>query len=277
LNRFLLTMQYDEEFCLPIFLNHYSKYFPKSHIFIVDHGSSRDLVPAGYNRIFVPRDRPYSERSRLRLIKNISSGLLEYFDAGVYADCDELINLDALAAVDFSEFPVTYTAGFDVYRAETDQGRRLFGLLNAHLCKPSIFARTPNWLMGFHGCEVPPRVLTMPMAHIRYLFDGDSLHRLRSRVPIRQSMHAGEKAAGVGAQWECGDAQYPEFHKTAAERGAANTKILEFMPINAATLFQARVQKSADGVEGPVIYWPNGTWDVTDYRFDLTDQFPALS
>jgi hypothetical protein len=269
-------MQYDEELCLPHFLDHYSKYFPKNDIFIIDHGSSRDLVPAGCNRIYVPRDRPYSERSRLRLIKNISSGLLEYFDAGVYADCDELINLDALSTLNFSEFPVTYTAGFDVYRAETDKGPRLLGLLNPHLCKPSIFARTPNWLMGFHGCEYPPRVLTMPMAHIRFLFKEDSLNRLRGRIPIRQSMQAGEKAAGIGAQWESGAGDYVDFYRTADQRGGADTKILEFVPIDAATLFQARIHKSADGAEGPMIYWPIGTWGVTDYRFDLTDQFPAL-
>jgi hypothetical protein len=114
------------------------------------------------------------------------------------------------------------------------------------------------------------------MAHIRFLFKDDSLNRLRGRIPIRKSMQAGEKAAGIGAQWEFSDREYDEFYKLADERSAGKTKIMEFIPISADALFEVRIHKNADGVEGPAIYWPNGTWGVTDYRFDLTAQFPAL-
>ena len=47
MNRFLLTMQYDESLILPIFLKHYSHYFPAENIFVIDHGSQVNLIPEG--------------------------------------------------------------------------------------------------------------------------------------------------------------------------------------------------------------------------------------
>jgi hypothetical protein len=201
-NTFLLTMQYNEHLCLPPFLKHYAKYFPRNDIFIIDHGSSSDITPEGYNKIYVPRDRPYSEVSRLRAIKSVTSALLEYFDAGIYVDCDELINLDTYTGIDFVNSPVTHVAGFDVFWDDTPSGRRLLGYLRPNLCKASIFfSKTPNWYLGFHGCEYSPKILTIPMAHIRFLFMEESSKRLRERVSVHQSMRPVEKAKGLAAQW----------------------------------------------------------------------------
>jgi hypothetical protein len=273
-NIFLLTMQYDEELFLPLFLTHYSRYFPKKNIFVVDHGSSADLTPAGYNRIYVPRDRPYSEESRRRSIQMLASGLLEYYDAGIYADCDELIDLDTLDRLDFNSSPVSYVAGFDVFWEETPGGKRLLGLLNSHLCKPSIFSRTPKWLMGFHGCEHPPHVLAMPMAHIRYLYPVESSLRLKSRIPIHQSMRPNEKAAGFAAQWGAGDAGMREFHDIARRRRMTGAAAREFSPIDPERIFQRSVYRN--GAIEQVLYVPAGNWAVTDCCFDLTGRFPAL-
>jgi hypothetical protein len=162
MNRFLLTMQYDESLMLPIFLKHYSQYFPAENIFVIDHGSKVSLIPEGFNRIYVPRDRPFSENARLDLIQKITQGLLNYYDLGVYADCDELISfLD----VDFDSLAdtVTYVAGFEVFLNKSSQ---IIGALNPLECKPLIFKKTPTWSLGFHSSNAKPSILSIPMAHI---------------------------------------------------------------------------------------------------------------
>ena len=93
---FLLTMQYNEDIHLSIFLRHYSRFFKPENIYVIDHGSIKNNVPNEYNRIYVPRHKPFSETDRLSLIKGICHGLLPYYDYGVYADCDELINLQGV-------------------------------------------------------------------------------------------------------------------------------------------------------------------------------------
>ena len=44
-NRFIVTMQFNEKACLPIFLKHYTQYFRPENIYIIDHGSSENLAP----------------------------------------------------------------------------------------------------------------------------------------------------------------------------------------------------------------------------------------
>jgi hypothetical protein len=276
-NTFLLTMQYNESLCLPFFLKHYSKYFPRNNIFIIDHGSSPGITPEGYNRMYVPRDRPFSELSRMHLIKSVSSGLLQYFDAGIYVDCDELINLDALEGLDVKDSPVTYVAGFDVFWDDTPNGRRLLGYFSPHACKASIFSQIPNWSLGFHGCEYAPKTLTMPMAHIRFLFAEQSAKRLRERVLVHQAMDPAERTEGIAAQWGAGDAEFRGFYKFITERKSnAETKIREFAPIDSSRMYREHVLRSDAGIADGSFYSPNGYSPVADHLFDLTDQFPAL-
>jgi len=211
---FLLTMQRNETLLLPYFLKHYARYFLPRHVHIIDHGSIPGLVPPEYNTIFVPSDRPFSERARLKLITGLASGLLEYYDAGIYVDCDELICLDRLNDIDFANSPIIHVAGFDVFRADTPDGKRILGMLNKDECKPLIFSRTPNWTIGFHRCDdVPKGPLTVPMAHIRYFFMEQSSQRLVERLSIYDSMHAGEKNVGVDFQWSKGDSVMKTFYR----------------------------------------------------------------
>lgn len=275
MNTFLLTMQYNESLCLPVFLRHYARYFSRDRIFIIDHGSTTDLTPAGCNRIRVPRERPFSELARTRAIRAIAAGLLEYFDAGVYVDCDELINLDGLGAFAAVESPVSYVAGFDVFAGETSNGRRLLGYLSPHLCKASVFRRTPDWVPGFHGCEYAPGMLAMPMAHIRFLFQERSAQRLRERIPVRQSMDATEASQGVAAQWGDGDHEYGLFYRFMEALGRRQARILRFSPLDASAMFRLVPEPSLAGPDR-LLYRPTGYNPAPESLFDLTDSFPGL-
>ena len=276
MNTFLLTMQYNERLYLPLFLNHYSRYFPKNHVYIIDHGSAPEITPDGYNNIYVPRERPYSEVSRLHLIKSVASGLLQYFDSGIYVDCDELIDLDGFNARELTDSPVIYVAGFDVFWEHTLRGRRLLGYLSPHLCKAAIFSITPDWILGFHGCEVPPRTLTLPMAHVRFLFLDESARRLRERISVHQAMRPDEKAEGIAAQWGAGDAEFHGFYRFVQERRQSATKIVPFAALDSSHMYQEHGVQSPAGGADRVVYSPNGYSPVADCLFDLTDRFPAL-
>lgn len=275
MNTFLLTMQYDERLCLPVFMRHYSRYFRNEQIFIIDHGSESDLTPPGCNRLFVPRDRPFSEKSRMRLIRSVATGLLEFFDAGVFADCDELINLDALGEFCAHDTLVRYVAGFDVFAGETSTGTRLLGYLAPQSCKASVFKRTPEWALGFHGCEHPPGTLTMPMAHIRFMFQEQSAQRLRDRISVRRTMAIDEASEGIAAQWADGDAEFRSFYQFMSALGRRQTKILRFSSIDAGPMFQ-RSLVAAGGDRSQVMYRPNGYTPAPDVLFDLTEYFPGL-
>jgi hypothetical protein len=269
-------MQYDERLCLPVFLAHYSRFFPAERIFIIDHGSSSDLVPPGYNTIRVPRTRPYSELSRVQFIRHFSAGLLEYFDCGIFVDCDELIDLDGFDARLPGRPPVAYCAGFDVFRHETPQGRRLLGYLSPHLCKPSIFSITPNWAMGFHGSDHPPTGLMRPMAHIRFAFGDRSALRLRERIAVHRTMQAREKAEGVAAQWGDGDTEYQSFARFIERRLTAGASILPFAPVDSSGMFR-EIAVAQAGQPDQVLYLPNGFSPLQNCFIDLTERFPALA
>lgn len=273
---FLLTMQYEERLCLPVFLAHYSRFIPAERTFIIDHGSRSDIVPPGYNTIRVPRARPYSESSRVQLIKHVSAGLLEYFDRGIYVDCDELIDLEGVDAASADRSAVTYCAGFDVFRHETSEGPRLLGYLSPDLCKPAIFSITPNWVMGFHGSDHPPTGLMRPMAHIRFAFGDRSAMRLRERIAVHRAMHAQERADGIAAQWRDGDTEFKAFSRFIERRLNAGTSIRTFAPVDSTGMFREIAVPQA-GQPDQLLYLPNGFSPLQDCFIDLTERFPALA
>jgi hypothetical protein len=170
---------------------------------------------------------------------------------------------------------VSYVAAFDVFMADTPNGRRLLGYLSPHLCKASIFSKTPNWVLGFHGCEHPARVLAMPMAHIRFLYWDKSSQRLRDRVAVHQSMSPEERNAGIAAQWGDGDAEYRSFYRFAASLARAETPIRRFTPIDSTAMFQGNVNPG-ETAGNSMLYRPNGYSPAADCLFDLSEQFPAL-
>ena len=237
----------------PYFLKHYSRYFSPRHVHVIDHGSEPGLVPAEYNKISVPSNRPFSEWARARLVTSIASGLLEYYDAGIYVDCDELICLDRLKEVDFDKSPVTHVAGFDVYWADTPEGKKLFGLLNKDACKPLIFSRTPNWTPGFHRSgDLPGGSLIMPMAHVRYLFRKEAGQRLRERAEIYNSMNGSEKNVGIDFHWSKGEGEVKAFYRNLG-RFEDKSRAVPFTEID-----------------------PFRIDSLVGHPYDLTPYFPAL-
>ena len=272
MNKFLITMQYNENYLLPIFLRHYSQYFPPENIFIIDHGSSSNLVPEGFNRIYIPRDRLFSENSRLELIKSISNGLLNYYDLGVYADCDELISFKD---VDFSSIlhSETYVAGFEVFWNDNSE---LIGLINPYECKPLIFKRVPSWRPGFHSSKFEPRTLNIPMVHIRYLHVENAIDRQNSRVNVYECLEKVESASGINKHWEDGAKDLNEFYAHINSKMNNESTYLTFHPIEPSNVFDKHYPRYLFwGAE--TSYHAKGDWRTfNDMFYNLSSYFPSL-
>jgi hypothetical protein len=273
-SRFLLTMQREENFMLPVFLDHYARYFPEDCIFVIDHGSR---VPANYpgvNRLAVPATRGFSELDRLRLIKSMVNGLLGYFDYGVFADCDELIAMEYVDESVLGRHGVLNVAGFEVYR---DRPGQLLGLLSPFMCKPLIFKTQPNWNVGFHlavGVE-PPERLTVPMAHIRFLDTGVAAKRLATRPRIREAMPEREQQEGLAIHWSQGHGLLENFQRRASALAVRDAPIVAFEWVDRGTVMQPQVLSAQPGSE--VTVWaPRGGYELAAVRHDLSSAFPHL-
>lgn len=276
MTKFLLTMQFEEEIFLPIYLRHYSKYFLPENIFVIDHGSSRNIVPPGINRIYIPRDRPFSEGSRLELIKSISHGLLEYYDCGMYTDCDELISLEGINDQSLLSNEITYVAGFEVFIGNAEHSSYLLGLINPCECKPLIFTKTPTWTAGFHCSSAIPNSISIPMAHIRYLDPISARERLKSRQKVYETLNNREKDLMVDYHWSLGDSELNDFYSHLGSINWSQARLLGFRPVEFSQLFNMNPEGTR-GSANEHLFAPKGDWKLFKNDFwDLSTYFPTL-
>lgn len=279
MSKFLLTMQYSEQAMLPIFLDHYLRFFPADCIYVIDHGTRVQTKHTGINRISIPRDRTFSELDRLLLVQSISNGLLRFFDWGVYADCDELIAMDYVDERVLASQKVLNVAGFEVYREDRDSlaGQQLLGLLNPNMCKPLIFAALPNWNAGFHmavGVE-PPMQLVVPMCHIHFLYPDIARERMILRRGIPDTMPENERDQGYADHWKRGDEVLGDFQMRTRELAHLQAPTLPFSPVSRDSVLK-RSTAPIPG-RGEVEFWSSrGDYKSMNIRYDLTHQFGHL-
>ena len=78
---------------LPIWARYYASAFGPENLTVIDHGSddgSIDCLPRGIGVIHLPRT-VFDEYPRTALINSVKDGLLGFYDAVMYTDCDEII------------------------------------------------------------------------------------------------------------------------------------------------------------------------------------------
>lgn len=275
--RFLVTMQYNERTFLPIFIEHYSKYFSPENIYIVDHGSSENLIPTKFNRIFIPRRNQFSELDRLSFVSSICHGLLAYYDYGVYADCDELICLDGVDINIFERSTVIYVAGFECTKILLNNKEVLVGVNSPDECKPLIFKTLPNWVVGFHGATEPPlEELTIPMAHIKYLSEAEALERANIRIDVHRNMNLDEKQNGVDGHWLKSKSDAVDFYLQINKITSNRNKLDTFTAIKRSDFFNQRIKQSTLYVKPTYTYIRKGTYRDFSSPVDLSKFFPTL-
>ncbi|MFO1068244.1 MAG: glycosyltransferase family 2 protein [Geminicoccaceae bacterium] len=191
-----ITMVYNEFFSLPVWLRHYGRQVGAQNLIVLDNGSddgsTADLGAAGH--ILLPRGAAFNEAHRMKLITELANNLLNYFDAVIYTDCDEMLVADPAYYADLSDYceqmtlPVAHAIGLNIRQNIKSEGsldlsqpilrqRRCVQFVSP-MCKPLIIRKPVSWGGGFHCCEHMPTYGHLYLFHLRHADLEFSLRRL---------------------------------------------------------------------------------------------------
>lgn len=206
-----ITNVYNEKFNLPIWLGHYGSQVGLKNCIVLDNGtddgSTDELGAAG--RVPMPRGSTFNERHRMKIITDLANNLLNYYDAVIYSDCDEILVPHPLKYENLIEYcgamksPVVHAVGLNVREDITQDlpidlrrpiliQRTLVQFVSA-MCKPLV-TRTPiSWGGGFHSCDHPPYFNDLYLFHLRHLDLGQALERLSITRQIAFAREGGGK------------------------------------------------------------------------------------
>ncbi len=169
-----LTFVYNEAVNLPIWIKYYGANFGEKNLFVVDREStdgSTDNLGA-VNRIVVPRDA-FDDKKKADFMSSMQNALLNYYDAVVCGDCDELVvpnlgpyaNLaDYIAKMDFDYVTCIGLNELHILNMEPplDVSRpiliqRRYARFMSATCK-TMLSRVPiRWLPGLHCLSRRPK------------------------------------------------------------------------------------------------------------------------
>jgi hypothetical protein len=215
---------------------------------------------------------------RNTLIKNICNGLLGYYDYGMYADCDELINLENVDNSSFKNSSVLYVAGFECTKLKIDGETRLIGLPTPSECKPLIFNKLPEWGLGFHNCRVenPLEELTIPMIHTRFLDRKIAEKKALQKIQSQSDMLDKERDIGINDHWKKAKEDVLSFFNHISSLAGEKKVFDKFAPLKRDELFEKIVLKKTLYIAPKVNYVFKGDYLGQSHIYDLTDLFPLI-
>ncbi|MFE9749860.1 RICIN domain-containing protein [Saccharothrix saharensis] len=223
--RAVMTMVYNEEVLLPIWLGYYSRFFAPEDIYVLDHGTTDGSTDRpGFNRVPVHHDE-FGVGWQRDTCQRFQHELLERYDVVLHTDVDEIVAPDPRSGdlgeyIDrFDDDFVTCT-GYEVLHMKDtepayDPGRPVLDqrgtwFRNNSYSKP-LLARVPmEWHGGFHERKdrAARRDPSLRLIHL-HRFDYDyGLTRNLVRTKRRRARLDVEK--GWGRQNRILDAE--EFH-----------------------------------------------------------------
>ncbi|MDR6181781.1 glycosyltransferase family 2 protein [Asaia bogorensis] len=192
-----VTMVYNEPVFLPVWLRHYGTMVGPQCCYVIDHGSDDGSTTSiGANRLKIPRSAQDDAR-RARAIGAICAGLLEWYDAVLYCDVDEMIVADPacfgslMALSEARQAPCLTATGFDVlHKAGSEPAadftrplseQRHLLRFSAAMCKPCLIRSPVTWSPGFHSIKesLPSPDPALMLFHLRYTDLDVGLDRLR--------------------------------------------------------------------------------------------------
>ena len=171
----VITFTYNEAVNLPIWIRHYGANFGERNLFVADRGSNDGSIAAigACNLLHIPRDE-FDAYQKTDFMSNFHRSLLNFYDAVIITDCDELLVPDPAKFASLRDY--VENCSFDYVNAI---GLEILHIINAELpidvakpllsqrrfanfysvgCK-NLISRVPTtWLPGFHSCNHPPRI-----------------------------------------------------------------------------------------------------------------------
>jgi hypothetical protein len=190
-----VTMVYNEDWFLPIWIRYYSSHFGAENCYVIDHGSddgsTRNL--GGINVVRIPRS-PKDNEKRTRFVSRFVTALTEWYDAVLHTDVDEFAVLDPTRGSSLLDYcskpphPCVTAIGFDVYHVPDKEAaldpsmpvtlQRSYFRFSSSMCKPVLTTAEINWKPGFHSCNYPVMFDAVYLFHLRYVDLKEGLRRL---------------------------------------------------------------------------------------------------
>lgn len=170
----VITMVYEDEFFLRIWLSYWERFIPRKNIYVLIHGNyeEHEAIAEGCNTIRVhrPPQTANSEINRWKMISGIASGLTYMFKKVIYTDVDEIITLDPKTGTDLVQHildlknPVVSPFGLEVVdpiELQLDPindlapilTQRPFFSIGMPYSKPCIISTPTKWGSGGHFCD----------------------------------------------------------------------------------------------------------------------------
>ncbi len=212
----VITMARDEGTMIRRWVDYYSAQVGAEHLVVIDDNSadgSTDDLPCPVLRIPYFRKRGF-EPSRMALLAGISAGLLEAYDAVMFADADEFVVAEPRKHESLRHFVAARpdraavgVLGLNVVHDVTQEGalrdgepilgqRRLAKFLPL-MCKPSLKWQPAAWAHASHGIECPYDIdRELFMFHMKFA-DRDHLQEISRR---RHELNTTEGRA-KGTSW----------------------------------------------------------------------------
>ena len=225
-----LTNVYNEGFNLRIWLRHYGRQVGPENLLVLDHGSddgsTSDPGQAGIVRL--PRTT-FNDGQRAEAVASFAAGLLRFYDAVIYSDCDEMLVADPAEYRDLADFaarmngPAATAIGLNVKQnlAEEDAldnggvlAQRSLVQFVSPMCKTLLVRQPPSWGGGFHSSNFEPAFGGLYLFHLRDVDLAASLRRL-----------------AITRQVEFSNPQHGQHH-----RATADEYVRRFLPVAAAPL-----------------------------------------
>lgn len=190
-----LTNVFNERANLPVWLRHYGRELGPENLVVLDHGSTdgstNAIGPAGVVRL--PRTA-FDDGDRAHLVSSFAVGLLRFFDAVIYTDCDEILVADPDEYAGLADFaarmpgPAATAIGLNVKQdlqtedaldpARPVLAQRSLVQFVSPMCKTLLVKDTPSWGGGFHSSNFKPAFGGLYLFHLRDVDLAQSLQRL---------------------------------------------------------------------------------------------------
>lgn len=195
----VVTMQYDERFFAPRWIEYYSRLVGIENLYVIDHDSD-DEVRDKLRQVSVVRypRSAFDDQERARFVSKFVNALLELYETVIYTDCDEFVSHDPRRFASFTDwldatdFEYSTCVGFNVMTIlEEENAILLDGPVLAQrkhvrfvspMCKTLLVRKPVRWGGGFHHVNQQPRFHGAYLFHLKY---ADVAERLRRQALTR--------------------------------------------------------------------------------------------
>lgn len=264
----VITMVFNENIFLPIWLNHYGSLFGFENLFVIDDGSDDGCCQDARVRNLIRKNRSVlDEIDRAQFISYFHAALLEYFDTVIYTDVDELLVVDPRAAESLRAYLIDSkddyktVIGFNVVQRITNERaldfekplfeQRRYVEFDPTYCK-TLISRIPTyWGPGFHRIRAAPRYdSNVFLFHLRAVDVEIAKHRIRNFNTVRSSDR--DLLRGHSFQFRLSESEYVEQWFPTSEESFENAHpdlefiqdLLSTKPQNLLAVLPSRFSKS---------------------------------